>query len=147
MVTEPGEHTTIVSLYGGERGSDSFMWVVVTVEFAPIFQRACTDNDFYDWMPWEVVSILHHLLYTVHFTRTNNYYSMITLLTLVQKHKQTVLHRTCLKHIPIIANIAWRGIILYQTVYVSNYCRNQIMSTTYILLIYSQRETALWEVE
>ncbi|CAI8030523.1 Sortilin-related receptor [Geodia barretti] len=52
VITEPGEHTTNVSLYGIE-SSGSRNWVVVTVDFDPIFSRDCGDDDYYDWLPWD----------------------------------------------------------------------------------------------
>ena len=53
VITEPGEHTTIVSLYGIEdRGGN---WVVITVDFNPIFNRDCRDTDYYEWLPWDDV--------------------------------------------------------------------------------------------
>ena len=39
------------------------------MEFSPIFQQSCDDGDYYDWMPWDEVSIectLHHLICTAH---------------------------------------------------------------------------------
>ena len=54
VITEPGEHTTNVSLYGIE-SSGSRNWVVVTVDFDPIFSRDCGDDDYYDWLPWDDV--------------------------------------------------------------------------------------------
>ena len=53
VITEPGQHTTIVSLYGGS--GVPFEWTVVTVDFASIFPRECEDDDYYDWKPWDVV--------------------------------------------------------------------------------------------
>ena len=32
--------------------------MVVTVDFYPIFIRDCTDDDYYDWLPWDDVSKL-----------------------------------------------------------------------------------------
>ena len=53
VITEPGEHTTNISLYGVERGGHT--WVVVTVNFEPIFARDCEDTDYYSWLPWDDV--------------------------------------------------------------------------------------------
>ena len=55
VITEPGEHTTNISLYGIEY-SGSRNWVVVTVDFDPIFSRDCGDDDYYGWLPWDDVS-------------------------------------------------------------------------------------------
>jgi hypothetical protein len=56
VITEPGHHTTVASLYGGPwRTSSQFEWTVVTVDFAGIFSRSCGDSDYYDWRPWDVV--------------------------------------------------------------------------------------------
>ncbi|CAI8011178.1 Sortilin-related receptor [Geodia barretti] len=51
VVTEPGQHTTIMSFYGGSW--DDFKWTVITVDFANIFPRQCDDQDYYDWRPWD----------------------------------------------------------------------------------------------
>ncbi|KAL5471537.1 hypothetical protein EMCRGX_G029661 [Ephydatia muelleri] len=51
VITEPGETTTIVSLYGWTNGASG--WIVWTVNFASVFSRYCTDNDYYTWSPWD----------------------------------------------------------------------------------------------
>ena len=57
VITEPGHHTTVASLYGGPWGAGvPFEWIVVTVEFVGIFSRVCREDDYYDWLPWDVVS-------------------------------------------------------------------------------------------
>ena len=57
VLTEPGHHTTVASLYGGPWGTGApFQWIVVTVDFAGIFSGQCADSDYYDWRPWDVVS-------------------------------------------------------------------------------------------
>lgn len=58
VITEPGEHTTIISLYGVEYGRSN-TWVVVTVDFNNIFNGNCTDSDYYEWMPWDDVRKIH----------------------------------------------------------------------------------------
>lgn len=54
VLTEPGEHTTVISLYGVEFSTSS-TWVVVTVDFKNIFNGNCTDSDYYEWLPWDDV--------------------------------------------------------------------------------------------
>ena len=54
VITEPGQHTTVVSLYGTSSGQ----WRVFTIEFESIFDRDCTDSDYVDWMPWDLVSCM-----------------------------------------------------------------------------------------
>ena len=56
VITEPGEHTTNISLYGVESGGQS--WVVVTLDFDPIFDHDCEDDDYYAWLPWDDVRFL-----------------------------------------------------------------------------------------
>ena len=56
VITEPGEHTTNISLYGVEY-SGSRNWVVVSVDFDLIFSRDCGDDDYYDWLPWDDVRL------------------------------------------------------------------------------------------
>ena len=53
VIPEPGEHTTNISLYGIESGGQS--WVVVTLDFDPIFDHDCEDDDYYAWLPWDDV--------------------------------------------------------------------------------------------
>ena len=53
VITEPGEHTTNISLYGTETIGDR--WIVITLDFDPIFSRSCTNDDYYDWRPWDDV--------------------------------------------------------------------------------------------
>lgn len=52
VLTEPGEHTTTVSLYG-VTGPGSHTWDVVTVNFSSIFPRTCSWSDYYYWRPWD----------------------------------------------------------------------------------------------
>lgn len=54
VITEPGQHTTNVSLYGFEYGGVQ-RWVVVTVDFDSIFNGDCGDDDYYGWLPWDDV--------------------------------------------------------------------------------------------
>ena len=56
VITEPGEHTTNISLYGIETREGS--WVVITLDFDPIFHRDCADDDYYEWRPWNDVTII-----------------------------------------------------------------------------------------
>ena len=60
VITEPGQHTTVVSLYGGpwDRGVP-FTWTVVTVDFRNIFPRMCGEDDYYIWKPWNDVRGIH----------------------------------------------------------------------------------------
>ncbi|KAL5471539.1 hypothetical protein EMCRGX_G029663 [Ephydatia muelleri] len=51
VITEPGETTTIVSLYGWTSAASG--WIIWTVKFASVFSRVCTDNDYYTWSPWD----------------------------------------------------------------------------------------------
>ena len=56
VITEPGEHTPNISLYGIETaGTSQQHWVVVSVDFDPIFSGNCSDTDYYDWLPWDDV--------------------------------------------------------------------------------------------
>ena len=68
VITESGEYTTNLSLYGVESGGNT--WVVVTLDFDPIFSRNCRDNDYYEWLPWDDVrkySVeLRPIVYKIH---------------------------------------------------------------------------------
>ena len=52
--THTHTHTHTSSLYG-IRQSQPVFWEIVTVNFTAIFDRECTDADYYDWMPWDEV--------------------------------------------------------------------------------------------
>jgi hypothetical protein len=52
VITEPGEATTVVSLYGVQNHA----WTVFTVNLTNIFTRACSSGDFYTWRPYDINS-------------------------------------------------------------------------------------------
>jgi hypothetical protein len=53
VITEPGHHTTVMSLYGQTtRGQ----WRVFTIDFRAVFERECRDSDYIQWMPWDLRS-------------------------------------------------------------------------------------------
>ena len=55
VITEPGQHTTVMSLYGVSQQQNR--WRVFTVNFTAIFDRVCVDGDYVQWMPWDVVCV------------------------------------------------------------------------------------------
>ena len=55
VITEPGQHTTVMSLYG--TANPGGPWIVFTLDFASIFLRKCTNSDYIQWMPWDMVCV------------------------------------------------------------------------------------------
>ena len=54
VITEPGETTTVVNLFGVE--SQQRGWEVVLVNFSQIFDRMCIQpQDYYSWSPYDEV--------------------------------------------------------------------------------------------
>ena len=48
VVTEPGETTTEVTLFGSEDRS-SLGWAIISINFTGAFQRKCASNDYWAW--------------------------------------------------------------------------------------------------
>ena len=48
VVTEPGETTTEVALFGSEDRS-SPEWAIISINFTGVFQRKCSGNDYWQW--------------------------------------------------------------------------------------------------
>ena len=48
VVTEPGETTTEVALFGSEDRSNP-EWAVIAINFTSVFQRKCASSDYWDW--------------------------------------------------------------------------------------------------
>ena len=55
VVTEPGETTTVVALYGWENNTSG--WITVLINFTNIFDHQCAESDYYDWEPYDEVNI------------------------------------------------------------------------------------------
>ncbi|CAI7997767.1 Sortilin-related receptor (Fragment) [Geodia barretti] len=53
VITEPGHHTTVMSLYGQ---TTNRQWRVFTIDFRAVFERECRDSDYILWMPWDLRS-------------------------------------------------------------------------------------------
>lgn len=53
VFTQPGSHTTIMSLYGL---TPDQVLVAITIDFAAVFGRECVNDDYYNWRPWDSVS-------------------------------------------------------------------------------------------
>ena len=47
VVTEPGETTTEVALFGSE--DRSLEWAIISINFTGVFQRKCAGNDYWQW--------------------------------------------------------------------------------------------------
>ena len=54
VITEPGHHTTVMSLYGQ---TTNRQWRVFTIDFRAVFERECRDSDYILWMPWDLVGL------------------------------------------------------------------------------------------
>ncbi|KAK7603208.1 hypothetical protein V9T40_003207 [Parthenolecanium corni] len=51
LMTEPGENTTIFSLYGSYPGAHK--WLIVKIDFTNVFARNCTNEDYKPWTPFD----------------------------------------------------------------------------------------------
>ncbi|XP_058808716.1 sortilin-related receptor-like [Phymastichus coffea] len=49
LMTEPGENTTIFTMFGS--GSGQHQWLIIKVDLRKVFDRNCTDDDFKFWSP------------------------------------------------------------------------------------------------
>ncbi|GLH07501.1 Vitellogenin receptor [Gryllus bimaculatus] len=49
LMTEPGENTTVFTLFGSEQGLHQ--WLIVKVDLRSIFERNCTPDDYKPWSP------------------------------------------------------------------------------------------------
>ncbi|XP_020710796.1 sortilin-related receptor isoform X2 [Athalia rosae] len=49
LMTEPGENTTVFTMFGS--GSGHHQWLIVKVDLRKVFPRTCTDDDFKFWSP------------------------------------------------------------------------------------------------
>lgn len=49
LMTEPGENTTVFTMFGS--GSDRHQWLIVKVDLRKVFERDCTEDDFKFWSP------------------------------------------------------------------------------------------------
>uniref|UniRef100_A0ABM0M9V2 Sortilin-related receptor-like n=1 Tax=Saccoglossus kowalevskii TaxID=10224 RepID=A0ABM0M9V2_SACKO len=52
VMTEPGEHTTVFTLFGSSVGKQH-TWMIVQVNLSSIFEYSCTDDDYKLWSPCE----------------------------------------------------------------------------------------------
>ena len=53
LITEPGENTTIFTMFGTDpkKGLNHIDWVIVKVDLTNVFKRNCTEADYKEWSP------------------------------------------------------------------------------------------------
>ena len=51
ITTEPGEYTTVVSLYGSVNAIRPIEWVIVRLDLKELLGPLCKQSDFYEWSP------------------------------------------------------------------------------------------------
>ncbi|KAI6647046.1 Sortilin-related receptor-like [Oopsacas minuta] len=51
ITSEPGEYTTVVSLYGSVNLTTPIEWVIVKLDLKDLLGPLCTRSDFYQWSP------------------------------------------------------------------------------------------------
>ncbi|KAJ8687024.1 hypothetical protein QAD02_022818 [Eretmocerus hayati] len=49
LMTEPGENTTVFTMFGS--GSGQHQWLIIKVDLRNVFERTCTDDDYKFWSP------------------------------------------------------------------------------------------------
>lgn len=49
LMTEPGENTTVFTMFGS--GSGQHQWLIIKVDLRKVFEKNCTDDDFKFWSP------------------------------------------------------------------------------------------------
>lgn len=49
LMTEPGENTTVFTMFGS--GSGQHQWLIIKVDLRKVFERDCQDEDFKFWSP------------------------------------------------------------------------------------------------
>ena len=50
-LTEPGENTTVFTIFGTTGGSASINWIIIRIDLRSVFKRNCTDADYKQWSP------------------------------------------------------------------------------------------------
>lgn len=51
LLTEPGETTTVFTIFGTPAGSSVIDWIIVRVDLSSVFEKNCTETDFKRWSP------------------------------------------------------------------------------------------------
>ena len=53
LITEPGENTTIFTMFGSRQDSSqaTIDWLIIKVDLSKVFERDCNDNDYKHWSP------------------------------------------------------------------------------------------------
>lgn len=51
LMTEPGENTTVFTMFGSDSGHHQ--WLIIKIDLQNVFARDCTDEDFKNWFPTE----------------------------------------------------------------------------------------------
>jgi sortilin-related receptor len=51
LLTEPGENTTVFTIFGTVGGSNSIRWIIVRIDLRSVFERNCTESDYKRWSP------------------------------------------------------------------------------------------------
>ena len=51
LLTEPGENTTVFTVFGTEHGVQGVDWIIVTIDLKSVFERECTVEDYKRWSP------------------------------------------------------------------------------------------------
>lgn len=49
LMTEPGENTTVFTMFGSDSGMHQ--WLIIKVDLRNVFERDCTDDDYKFWSP------------------------------------------------------------------------------------------------
>ncbi|CAK9806758.1 Sortilin-related receptor [Anthophora plagiata] len=49
LMTEPGENTTVFTMFGSASGQHQ--WLIIKVDLRNVFERSCTEDDFKFWSP------------------------------------------------------------------------------------------------
>ncbi|XP_011882721.1 PREDICTED: sortilin-related receptor-like [Vollenhovia emeryi] len=52
LMTEPGENTTVFTMFGSDSGQHQ--WLIIKVDLRNVFERDCTEDDYKFWSPMSV---------------------------------------------------------------------------------------------
>ena len=95
LMTEPGENTTVFTMFGS--GSGQHQWLIIKVDLSKVFARNCTDDDFKFWSP-ATPAVSHSFLISARSIVTswqNNFVNFILFLLTCIVHFLQDVSSTC----------------------------------------------------
>lgn len=60
LLTEPGENTTMFTMFGTESTKNNVDWIILTVNLTSVFDHVCTADDYKRWSPYSDATLGKH---------------------------------------------------------------------------------------